>query len=121
MRTARTTRPWFGGEHGQAAVELVAVVPFVLLVAAVVWQLALTGHTLWLCANAARVAARAEAVGRDSEAAARSALPDALEHGLSVRQNAEGEIRVEIAVPLLVHRWDAPLSVAAAARMEAGA
>ena len=43
--------------------ETVAIVPLVLLVAAVGWQLVLTGHTLWLCANAARAAARAELVG----------------------------------------------------------
>ena len=120
MRIARITRPWFTGEHGQAAVELVAVVPFVLLLFAAVWQLALTGHTLWLCANAARVAARAEAVGRDAETAARSALPEALERGLTVRQSSDGEVRIEVAVPLLVRSWRAPFSVAAAARMEAG-
>ena len=62
-------------ERGQASVELVAMVPFVLLVGAVVWQLALAGHAAWAGANAARVAARAEAVGRDGERAARSALP----------------------------------------------
>ena len=47
----------------------------VLLVGAVLWQLALAGHAAWACANAARVAARAEAVGADAERAARSALP----------------------------------------------
>src|ERR687886_38015 len=62
-------------EIGQASVELVAIVPFVLLCAAFAWQLALAGQTAWLCANAARVAARAEAVGRDGRAAARGALP----------------------------------------------
>ena len=71
-------------ERGQASVELVAIVPFVLLVGAVVWQLALAGHAAWAGANAARVAARAEAVGRDGERAARSALPSYLERGLTV-------------------------------------
>ena len=35
-------------ESGQASVETVAIVPLVLLAAAVAWQLVLTGHTLWL-------------------------------------------------------------------------
>ena len=43
-------------ERGQASVELVAVLPFVLLVAALVWQLVLVGHTAWLTAQAARAA-----------------------------------------------------------------
>ena len=73
-----------GQERGQASVELVAAVPFVLLVGLVAWQLVLAGHALSLCANAARVAARAEAVGRDPRAAARSALPRGMEPGLEV-------------------------------------
>jgi hypothetical protein len=52
MRTLR-------GNSGQASVEMVAALPFVLLVGLVAWQLALAGHTAWLTANAARVAARA--------------------------------------------------------------
>lgn len=89
-------------ERGQASVELVAVVPFVLLVAAVVGQLALTGHAAWVCANAARVAARAEAVGRDPEGAARSALPGYLEDRLEVERQDSGATRVEVRVPLLL-------------------
>ena len=52
-------------ESGQASVEAVAVVPALLLAALVGWQLVLAGHTLWLCAAAARAAARAEVVGRE--------------------------------------------------------
>src|SRR4051794_41643366 len=47
----------------QASVELLGTVPAVLLVAALVWQLALAGQAVWLCANAARAAARAQAGG----------------------------------------------------------
>jgi type II secretory pathway component PulK len=92
---------WLHRERGQASVELVAVLPFVLLVGAVVWQLALAGHAAWLSANAARVAARAELVGRDGERAARSALPDSLERGLKVGREPSGKVRVEVRVPLL--------------------
>ena len=46
--------------------ELVAALPLVLLAALVAWQLALAGHAMWLCAHAARVAARADAVGRSA-------------------------------------------------------
>jgi hypothetical protein len=89
-------------ERGQASVELVAAVPFVLLVGVVAWQLALAGHALTLCANAARVAARAAAVGRDPRAAARSALPAGMERGLRVERRKEGGVRVSVRAPFLL-------------------
>lgn len=59
--------------------ETLAAIPFVLVVGAVAWQLGLVGYTAWQSAHAARAAARAEVVGEDGEAAARSVLPSALE------------------------------------------
>jgi hypothetical protein len=93
------------------------MVPVVLLVGAVVWQLALAGHTAWLTAHAARAAARADAVGRTPAEAARSALPRSLEDGLEVEQLARGGVRVSVKVPLLLRRWDTPLRVAAASSL----
>ena len=95
--------------------ELLAVLPAVILVALVVWQLALAGHTAWLAAGAARVAARAELVGKDGEAAARSALPRSFERGLRVVDAGEGQVRVRVQVPLVLRRWRSPVSVAATA------
>src|SRR3954451_21086074 len=90
------------GEQAQASVELVAAVPLVLLVGALAWQFALAGHALSMCANAARVAARAEAVGRDPRAAARSALPEGMERGLDVHRRKGGGVRVSVRAPLLL-------------------
>ena len=104
-------------EAGQASVETVAVVPLVLLAAAVAWQLVLTGHTLWQCANAARAAARAELVGHSPERAARSALPRSLERDLSVRRLEGGGVRLSLRVPLLVRAWRSPVKVSAAASL----
>jgi pilus assembly protein CpaE len=100
-------------QDGQASVELVAVLPFVILAGAIAWQLALTGHAAWMSANAARVAARAHAVGRDSGAAARSALPGYLRRGLRVHELRGGGVRVRVRVPLLLPRWGAPIGVGA--------
>lgn len=100
-------------ERGQASLELVGTLPFVLLAALVAWQLVLAGQTLWMSGHAARVAARAEAVGRDPARAARSALPDALERGLRVERRRAGGVRVRLRVPLLLRRWRAPVSVSA--------
>lgn len=107
-------------DSGQASVEAVAVVPLILLAAAVAWQLVLTGHTLWLCANAARAAARAEVVGRSPERAARSALPRSLERELSVKRLDGGGVRVSLRMPLLARSWRSPVQISAAASLGAG-
>jgi pilus assembly protein CpaE len=116
---ARATFERFRGaaEAGQASVELLGVVPAVLLVGALVWQLALAGHTLWLCANAARAGARAEAVGEDGRRAARSALPRSLERGFAFERETGGRVRVRVRVPLLLRRWRSPVHVRASAAL----
>ena len=103
-------------ETGQASVETVAVVPLVLVAAAVAWQLCLTGHTLWLCANAARAAARADLVGESPVRAARSALPRSLERELSVRRTDRG-VRVRVRLPLLARAWRSPVRISAVASL----
>jgi hypothetical protein len=104
-------------ERGQAAVEFVAVVPFVLLAALVAWQLALVGHVAWSTAGAARSGARAAVVGRDAGAAARSALPRSLRSATRVVPVAGGGVRVSVPVPLVVYRWRTPLRVSASASL----
>src|SRR6478672_10736909 len=106
-------------EAGQASVELLGTLPAVLLVAALVWQLALAGQAAWLCANAARAAARAQAVGRSAPAAARSALPASLERGMRVDE-PHGAVRVRLRIPLLLRSWHSPLTVAATAHLGSG-
>jgi pilus assembly protein CpaE len=91
-------------QSGQAAVELVAVLPFVALLGLVLWQLAVAGQAAWLSGAAARAAARAEAVGGDSLAAARGVLPSRLEDGVRVRAGRDGAVAVEIGVPSVVGR-----------------
>lgn len=107
-------------EEGQASVEMVATLPAVLLVGLLVWQLAVAGHAAWACANAARVAARAAAVDRDAEKAARSALPRGLEDGLRVRRLGDGSIDVHVRVPLVVRAWGTIATVHARAALRTG-
>ena len=104
-------------ESGQASVEAVAIVPLVLLVATLAWQLVLTGHTLWLAAGAARAAARAELVGESPARAARSALPRSLERGMSVKRVNAGGVRVEVRLPLMVRSWGSPIEIVAASSL----
>ena len=106
-----------GPERGQASVELVAAVPFVLAIGAIAWQLALAGHTAWLTAHAARAGARADAVGRDARLAARSSLPAGLRRGLKVERLPRGGVSVRVRVPLLLNRWRSPATVGATASL----
>jgi hypothetical protein len=89
-------------DQGQAAVELVAVLPFALLALAVAWQLAVAGQTAWLAGSAARAAARAHAVGLDPAAAARDRLPRRLERGLELATARDGSVLVKVRVPALI-------------------
>jgi pilus assembly protein CpaE len=89
------------GESGQAAVEVVALLPWVALLLALAWQLVLAGDAASAVAAAARAAARAAAVGADPGAAARAHLPRRLERGLEVRRDGAA-VRVRVAVPAVV-------------------
>jgi hypothetical protein len=89
-------------DDGQAAVELVALLPLAVLLMAGVWQLAIAGHTVWAAGAAARAAARAAAVGADPHAAARGRLPGSLERGLRVRDAGNGSVHVAVRVPVVL-------------------
>jgi len=79
---------------------MVAVVPFLLLAILVAAQLGLAGQALWSAGIAARAGARAALVGRDGEAAARRALPEAMRRGAEVED--AGAVSVRVVVPRLV-------------------
>jgi hypothetical protein len=91
-------------EGGQATVELVALLPLMAVLAAVLWQAAVAGQAVWLAGSAARAAARASAVGADAAAAARGVLPARLEPGLLVtpERGRDDGVRVTIAIPAVV-------------------
>lgn len=110
-------RRLFSNQHGQAAVELVAALPFVMVAALVAWQLVLVGHVAWDAAAAARSGARAAAVGADGRHAARSALPAPLRAGTLVGLRPRRAVHVSVPVPLLLYRWRTPLRVGATASL----
>lgn len=108
----------FRDEKGQASVELVALLPLVALLVALLWQALLAGEAVWLSGSAARAAARADALGLDSAAAARGVLPARFEHGLRVRSRRDGSVVVALRVPAVL--GDGALgSVTARAHFEA--
>jgi hypothetical protein len=104
-------------ERGQASVEFLGVLPAALLLVLAAWQLALAGQTSWLAANAARVGARAQAVGHDPDLAARSALPSYLRDRMQVTSGDGGRVLVRVRLPLLLKRWRTPVRIGASAAM----
>ena len=90
------------GQSGQAAVELVALLPVLVALLAGLWQAALAGHASWSAAAAARAAARAYALGLDPRAAARAHLAAPLERGLRVVESEGGKVTVTVRVPSLL-------------------
>jgi TadE-like protein len=105
-------------ERGQASVEFVGILPAALLVVLVGWQLLLAGQATWLAGNAARVAARAQAVGEDPAGAARGALPSHLRRHLDVTaDDRRGRVEVRLRVPLVFKDWSTPLVIGGSAAM----
>jgi len=86
---------------GQAAAELVALLPVLLGLLGCVWQGVLAGHASLAAGTAARAAARAQAVGLDGPAAARAHLPRHLERGLHVKTRSDGAVEVTVRIPRL--------------------
>jgi Flp pilus assembly protein TadG len=84
---------------GQAAVELVALLPLIAALLAGLWQLAVFAHTAWSASSAAHAAARASAIGLSPARAARAHLPARLERGLRLRTSADGRVKVTVRVP----------------------
>jgi hypothetical protein len=89
------------GQRGQAAVELVAGLPALLLAAIVVAQLLAVGYTAVLAGDAAEAGALAIARGGTPAPAARSAIPGWARGGMSVRR-AVGAVHVQMRPPRLV-------------------
>jgi hypothetical protein len=73
-----------GEERGQAAVELVAALPALLLAALVALQLLVAGYALTLADGAAEAGALALASGGSAADAARAALPGWAEDDVAV-------------------------------------
>jgi hypothetical protein len=93
-------------DGGQAAVELVALLPLLAAVLALAWQIVLAAQAAWAAGVAARAAARAHAVGTDAAAAARAHLPRSLERGLKVAPRGDGGVTVSLRIPAVMRGVD---------------
>jgi len=89
-------------DRGQAALELVAVLPMVLTVLAVCLQLLIAGYTVVATDDAARAAARACSASASPTAAARSALPSQLMSNLDGVATAGEQVTVRVRMPVIL-------------------
>jgi TadE-like protein len=89
-------------QRGQAAVELVALLPLLILAALLGWQLAVAGYAWTVASGAARAAARADEVGAPARAAALAVMPGRYARGARVDARADGSVRVRVDVPRVV-------------------
>ena len=89
------------GARGQAAVELVALLPLVVAVALTVLQALAAGLAVELAGHAAQSGAVAIAEGRDGAAAARAALPGWARARLRVEVRGT-RVRVHVTPPSLL-------------------
>lgn len=88
-------------ERGQASIELIGMLPFLVLAGLLVWQLLLFGYAATSAENAARAASRVEARGGNGERAANRVVGSALREGMRVQLSGEKAV-VRVRVPLLV-------------------
>jgi hypothetical protein len=85
-------------EGGQAAVELVAALPALLLAGLLALQLLVVGYALTIADGAAEAGALALATGRPAPAAVRDALPGWADDDAEVRVNG-GRVTVRLRPP----------------------
>lgn len=108
------------GGRAQASVELVAVVPLIVLAAAVAVQVGLAAHAWGAAREAARAGARAAQVDAPARAAARRILGEGLARRSDVRvvTDRDGGRRVVVRVPVpMLLPWVAPPGVSAEQRV----
>ncbi len=103
---ARSITARFAGESGQATVDFLGVLPIAIVVLLVIWQIVIVGATFVFAGHAARVGARALAVGDPVATAAQRDLPAGWQQGTTVSKGADvhgvQSVSVSVPVPLLL-------------------
>lgn len=93
-------------DEGSITIETVGVLPAVLLVMALCWQVALVGMCVVWTGHAASAASHAVSVGADAGPAARARVPGFFRAGMQVWPDGpgsgSGQVRVSLAVPVLL-------------------
>jgi pilus assembly protein CpaE len=110
------------GERGQATVEFAGLLPLLLIVLALLWQIGLTGYTYMLAGHAAREGARELAIDATDEPkekpyrdVAQEDLPKPWRKGADIEKVGEVTVRVRLKVPVLLPNVKSPWNVTSSA------
>ena len=100
----RKRRPEPVAESGQATLEFTALLPLILLLMIILWQVALWGISAAYAGHAADEAARAASIGQTPQQiqkAAHDAIPDWIDSGITVTDDHD-QVKVRAQLPILV-------------------
>ncbi len=110
------------GERGQTTVEFAGILPLLLVVVILLWQIGLTGYTFMLAGHSAREGSRELAIDttdtkkdRPYADVALDDLPDAWRKHAKVDRPEDNTVRVRLKVPLLFPSVKAPWTVSSEA------
>ena len=92
-------------ESGQASIEFVGLLAWLLLAAVLIWQLLLVTWTFTQASNAARTASRVDGRGGDAVKAGRNALNPGLRKHANVKMQGE-KATVRVRIPIIVPGLD---------------
>jgi hypothetical protein len=87
-------------EEGQASIEFLGMVWWMMLVVLLIWQVSLAAWAHVETSNAARTASRVAARGGDPSKAARNAVPKPLRRGMKITTTGE-KATVRVRIPIL--------------------
>lgn len=88
-------------ESGQVAVETVVLVPLVIMLCLLAWQVGLTALAFSWNGNAANAAARAHSIGENPREAAKDAVPDSMRSSVRVTVVDSSTVRISTKIPVL--------------------
>jgi hypothetical protein len=114
----RPARAATGGQRGQAAIEVVGMLPAMFLVGLMLLQLLAVGYAAVLAGGAAEAGALALAGGGDAHAGAKQALPGWSQTRARIAVSG-GEVEVHLRPPSPLRALAERLEVGARAEVEA--
>ena len=110
------------GERGQTTVEFAGLLPLLLVVVALLWQIGLTGYTYMLAGHAAREGSRTLAIDSTDEPkekpyrdTAAEDLPKAWRKGAEIKKTDDVTVRVKLKVPVLLPNVKSPWKITSSA------
>lgn len=108
-------------ESGQATVEFLGMLPYILIMVIVLWESLLLGAAMMNASHAANEGARSAAVGNSAEEVRKDAkdrMADSWAKRASIRyQKGDDRVTVEVTTPILMARIETPWSMTTSAKV----